>query len=123
MNDPIPHFAMMPWFPRDFASSTLLWPLIARGAYRELLDLQWNLSSVTQAGLLPDDPEALRNAIRATPAEWKVAWPFVEPKFPVITGGRQNARLEQHRQRAVRDYLARQRGAKATNAKRWGRGV
>jgi uncharacterized protein YdaU (DUF1376 family) len=98
MNNTLPPFARMPWYPRDFASSTLLWPLIARGAYRELLDLQWNLSGLTQAGVLPDDPEALRAAIRATIAEWKVAWPLIEPKFPQVAGGRQNARLEKHRQ-------------------------
>lgn len=116
----VPHFAMMPWFPRDFASSTLLWPLIARGAYRELLDLQWNLSSVTQGGVLPDEQEKLRTAIRATSAEWKVAWPHVAPKFPKITGGRQNSRLEHHRQEAVKKYLARRKGALLTNTKRWG---
>jgi uncharacterized protein YdaU (DUF1376 family) len=116
----VPHFAMLPWFPRDFASATLLWPLVARGAFRELLDLQWNLSSVTEPGILPDDEEGLRVAIRATAHEWKVAWPLLEPKFPLIAGGRQNRRLDQHRQEAVRKFLARQRGATATNTKRWG---
>jgi uncharacterized protein YdaU (DUF1376 family) len=113
----VPHFAMLPWFPRDFQSATLLWPLIARGAFRELLDLQWNLSSVTQPGILPDDPEALRVAIRASPAEWKIAWPLVEPKFPLVEGRRQNRRLELHRQEAVKKYLARKKGAAITNAK------
>jgi uncharacterized protein YdaU (DUF1376 family) len=120
MNTGVPQFAMMPWFPRDFASATVLWPLVARGAYRELLDLQWNLSSVSQAGILPDDPEALRSAIRASLTEWKIAWPLIEPKFPLVDGGRLNARLEQHRQEAVRKYLARQKGANMTNRKRFG---
>jgi uncharacterized protein YdaU (DUF1376 family) len=116
----VPHFAMLPWFPRDFASSTLLWPLSARGAFRELLDLQWNLSSTTQPGTLPDDPEALRAAIRASKAEWRIAWPLIEPKFPLIDGGRRNARLEQHRQEAVRKYLSSKKGAAMTNSKRYG---
>ncbi len=119
MTTAVPHFAMLPWFPRDFASATLLWPLIARGAYRELLDLQWNLSSVSQPGILPDDPDALRIAIRATPSEWKVAWPLINPKFPQVEGGRQNLRLEHHRQEAARRYLARQKGARITNERRW----
>ncbi len=114
-----PQFSRLPWYPRDFASSTMLWPLVARGAYRELLDLQWNLSSVTRPGVLPDDPEGLRVAIRATALEWKIAWPCVEPKFPLVPGGRQNGRLEEHRQEAVRRYLARQKGANLTNARRW----
>jgi hypothetical protein len=118
----VPHFAMLPWFPRDFASSTALWPLVARGVFRELIDLQWNLSSLTQPGTLPDDPGALKLAIRATEAEWKIAWPLVEPKFPLVEGGRRNARLELHRQEAVRRYLARKKGATSTNAKRWGIG-
>ncbi len=115
----VPSFSMMPWFPRDFASTTQLWPLVARGAYRELLDLQWNLSSITQPGLLPDDEEALRFAIRATPREWAIAWPYVEPKFPRVPGGRQNARLEQHREQAVAKYLRYRKGAELTNKRRW----
>jgi hypothetical protein len=121
MTESTPQFAMLPWYPRDFASATTLWPLIAKGAFRELLDLQWNLSSVTSAGVLPEQPELLRAAIRASAAEWKIAWPLIEPKFPKLSdGGRQNARLELHRQEAVRKYLARQKGANATNSKRWG---
>jgi uncharacterized protein YdaU (DUF1376 family) len=115
----VPHFAMMPWYPRDFASATVLWPFVARGAYRELLDLQWNLSSVTQAGVLPDDQEALRTAIRATVPQWRIAWQYIEPKFPKVPGGRRNERLEQHRQEAVRKYLSRQKGANLTNSRRW----
>lgn len=108
---------MMPWFPRDFASTTALWPLVARGVYRELLDLQWNMSSLTQPGVLPDDEEALRGAIRVTASDWKIAWPYVEPKFPLVAGGRQNERLEQHRQDSVKRYLARKKGADMTNVK------
>jgi len=120
MTQKLPQLAMLPWYPRDFASATALWPLVARGVYRELIDLQWNLSSVENPGILPEDPDALRMAIRATLTEWKIAWPLVEPKFPPVPGGRQNARLEQHRQDAARKHLKRQQGAKLTNARRWG---
>ena len=44
----------MPWFPRDFRSSTIGWPLIAKAIYRELLDAQWDMER------LPIDPDKLR---------------------------------------------------------------
>ena len=111
-----PQFARMPWYPRDFASSTQFWPLSARAIYRELLDAQWNAGSL-EPGILPDDEDQLRQCARATPAEWKAGWPHVEPKFPKVQGGRQNPRLEQHRQDAVKEYLSRRRGATETNRK------
>jgi len=117
-----PKFARLPWYPSDFASSTRTWPLVARGAYRELLDAQWEVGAGLEPGVLPADPRQLRALVRATPAEWRVAWPLVEPKFPILpTGGRQNRRLEEHRQVALELYLAKKRGADITNAKQ-GRG-
>lgn len=111
-----PQFAKLPWFPRDFASATRVWPLIARAVYRELLDLQWDVGGI-EPGSLPDDEQQLRELVRASPAEWKLAWPYVEPKFPKVEGGRRNARLEEHRAAAVREYQSRQRGAYTTNRK------
>lgn len=61
----LPPFHRMPWYPRDFASATRTWPLVARGAFRELLDAQWDMGG-SQAGLLPADPEELRELARAT---------------------------------------------------------
>jgi uncharacterized protein YdaU (DUF1376 family) len=110
-----PSFPWMRWYPRDFASSTRGWPLIARAVYRELLDAAWDLG-----GALPVDEAALRDIARASPAEWRIAWPLVERKFPIVDGGRRNARLEQHREVAMREYLGRSEGAKAANRKRWG---
>jgi uncharacterized protein YdaU (DUF1376 family) len=115
-----PQFARMPWYPRDFASSTRGWPLVARGVYRELLDSQWDLGGVTHGGILPEDEDALRMLAGATAPEWRIAWPLVEPKFPLVTGGRQNSRLEAHRRAAVDEFLARRKGANETNRKRWG---
>jgi uncharacterized protein YdaU (DUF1376 family) len=114
-----PAFPRMPWYPRDFACATRTWPLVARGVYRELLDAQWDLGG-SLPGVLPDDPDELREIARVNEAEWKVAWRYVAPKFPRIEGGRQNARLEEHRQLAMREYLGRRKGAERTNAKRWG---
>jgi uncharacterized protein YdaU (DUF1376 family) len=114
-----PPFARMPWYPRDFASSTRTWPFSARGVYRELLDAQWDLGG-SQPGILPDDPDQLRELARVPEPDWKVAWRFVAGKFPKIEGGgRQNARLEEHRQMALREFEARRKGAQKTNAKRW----
>jgi len=114
-----PPFARMPFYPRDFRSSTLGWPLIARGAYRELLDAQWD-SGGAGIGTLPDDEEALRSIVGASPAEWKVAWRYIAAKFPQVEGGRRNPRLETHRQAAIEEFEKRRKGAITTNAKRWG---
>jgi uncharacterized protein YdaU (DUF1376 family) len=114
-----PPFHRMPWYPRDFASSTRGWPLAARGAYRELLDAQWDMGGV-DVGTLPDDEEILRGIVGATPAEWKVAWRYVEPKFPRVEEGRRNERLEEHRKVAVERFEKARKGAMTTNTKRWG---
>lgn len=116
-----PQFPKMPWFPRDFRSSTLGWPLAARGVYRELLDAQWDQGGSTGPGTLPADPEALRAIAMAAPTEWKIAWPYIESKFPLADGGRRNERLETHRQACVREYRSRQKGAHTTNTVRWGK--
>jgi uncharacterized protein YdaU (DUF1376 family) len=106
----------MPWYPRDFASATRGWPLAARGAYRELLDAQWDMGS------LPDSENALRAIAMAMPTEWRVAWQFVEPKFPIDSDGRRrNPRLETHRIKAVQLVEKQRNGAAATNAKLWGK--
>ena len=105
----------MPWYPRDFASSTHGWPLVARGAYRELLDIAWDIGS------LPADPKKLRDMIfrDERPAKWFEIWEaYLEEKFPVgADGRRRNPRLEEHRQEAERKYEARaragQQGGKA----------
>ena len=113
-----PPFARMPYYPRDFRSSTLGWPLVARGVYRELLDAQWD-SGGAGVGTLPDDEEALRTIVGASPAEWKTAWRYIAPKFPQVDGGRRNHRLEMHRQTAIEEFVKRRKGALTTNAKRW----
>lgn len=123
MIDKIPNFYRMPWIPRDFASSTRTWPLVARAVYRELLDAQWDIGGVN-IGTLPDDADELRLLARATPTEWRIAWKYIEPKFPPVEGGRRNAKLEEHRAYSNKQRAARAKGAAKTNAMRWGnRGV
>ena len=110
-----PQMSRMPWYPRDFASSTRGWPLAARGAYRELLDAQWDLGS------LPAEPGQLRALAGATPREWNTAWRFIESKMPLGEDGRRrNARLEAHRKRAVEILERRSAAGAAGNAARWG---
>lgn len=104
---------MMPWFPRDFMSSTRGWPLAARGAYRELLDAQWDM------GTLPTDPMELKALVGATDAEWALAWPKIEPKLPINCDGRKNAKLEEHRQKSYELHVKRSQAGQRANAIRW----
>jgi len=111
-----PQMAKMPWYPRDFASATRGWPLVARGAYRELLDAQWDM------GDLPDDHRELRSIAIATPAEWRISWPFIAPKFPTgADGRRRNPRLEIHRRKAIELFKSQSAGGRAGNLSRWSR--
>lgn len=115
LDKPPPQFPRLPWYPRDFASATRGWPLVARAIYRELLDVQWDMGS------LPNDETMLRRMADATEEEWGIAWPIVSAKFVVRDDGTlRNSRLEQHRAQAVDLYRRRSAGAKKTNAKRWG---
>ena len=85
----------MPWYPSSFYASTRTWPFVARAIYRELLDASWD------AGGLPTDHEALRAMIGVTVAEWRSAWPLVQPKFGIGDDGLfRNPRREAHRERA-----------------------
>lgn len=107
-----PQMAKMPWYPRDFASATRGWPLIVRGAYRELLDAQWDM------GALPEDPRELCLIVATTPKEWKACWRLLESKFPVFPDGRRrNPRLETHRVKAVELIRKQRSGAASTNEK------
>ena len=109
-----PQMARLPWYPRDFASSTQGWPLISRAVYRELLDASWDI------GPLPADAEILRRIVGALPTEWDAAWPLVSAKFETGSDGKlRNARLEEHRAKAFTLWQRHSAGARTTNAKRW----
>jgi uncharacterized protein YdaU (DUF1376 family) len=106
-------FALLPWFPANFMSSTRGWSVTARGIYRELLDCQWEI------GGLPADPAALQRLVGATAAEWK-SWPGVEPKFPTCSDGlRRNPTLERHRAHSIERSMK----AAASARERWRKGV
>jgi len=111
---PSTRLAWFPVFTGDMLSETRGWPLVARGAYYELLAAQWDLE------LLPRDAARLRVLIGATPAEWRKVWPHVAGKFPIVGGGRQNPTLEARRAQAYALRERRRAGAKQTNQARWG---
>ncbi len=103
----------MPWYPRDFASSTRGWSLLERGLYRELLDAQWDL------GGLPNDERVLQRIVGATAAEWRAAWHVVSQKFVVCDDGLlRNPKLEEHREKSIGLWRKHSAGANKTNAQR-----
>jgi uncharacterized protein YdaU (DUF1376 family) len=107
-------FPMMPWFPRDFMSSTRGWPLIAKAVYRELLDAQWDMGS------LPGSQTDLKGISGASDSEWEIAWPKIETKFPIQEdGSRKNFRLEEHRIKSQQLSKVRSEAAKKGNEARW----
>jgi hypothetical protein len=69
-------------------------------------------------GALPIDPNELRSLAGATEAEWAIAWPRIEPKFPLNCSGRKNPKLEIHRDKALDLYAKRALGARTANALR-----
>lgn len=104
----------MPWYPGDFLKSTRGWHIAARGAYRELLDHQWDSES------LPEDPEELRAIVANISEEnWRFAWLKIESKFPVskADGKRRNPRLDSERRHAMAVLAAKIRGGKASQKK------
>jgi hypothetical protein len=53
----------------------------------------------------------------AAPAEWRVAWQYIEPKFPIGSDGRRrNPRLENHRIKAVQINEKQRNGAATTSS-------
>lgn len=89
-----------------------LMPPEVEGTYIRLLARQW------LAVTLPADPEQLCRLTKLTPAQWKKAWPLLEPHFPLIDGGayRQNETLHAlHEER--QEFVAKQQ----ENGKKGGR--
>ncbi len=104
--------AMMPWFPRDWIAATRHMTLAERGAYRDLLDFQWEM------GRLPLSVERLTGLLGVTPEEFIRVWPAIEEKFVEIDGFLINERLEEHRKVALTARDKKRHGAELTNAKR-----
>lgn len=103
---------MMPWFPRDFLAATRAMRLAERGAYRDLLDYQWEL------GRLPNGSMRLAMLIGCSEAEFCCIWPSIADKFASDDTHIWNERLEEHRVKAIKARDKHKAGADATNAKR-----
>lgn len=103
----------MPWFPRDFIAATRHLALAERGAYRELLDHQWEL------GRLPTDEMRLARILGVTVDEFRPIWASICDKFESIGGALFNKRLEEHRKESLERRAKKVDGANKTNAKRY----
>jgi len=96
---------MMPWFPRDYICATRHFSLAERGAYSDLLFVEW------EVGPLPNDPVRLARLIGCTIEEFKEVWPAICGKFDDCrdgTGSLVNWRLEEERKKYLA-YRERQR--------------
>lgn len=99
----------MPLYVRDFLTATIGWTASERGHYLTLLMLQWDREG------LPADIDALG---RLSPGVAEV-WGMLQDKFPLEPDGqRRNARLEEHRGRAVELRRKRSEAGKAAAAAR-----
>lgn len=99
----------LPLYVRDFLTSTIGWTACERGHYLTLLMLQWDRDG------LPAELDALD---RLSPGVGDV-WGTLQDKFPVEADGqRRNARLEEHRDRAVELRRKRSEAGKAAAAAR-----
>jgi len=87
--------------------------VLAKGTVHELLDAQF------QKGCLPEDPEQLRVLIQATPAEWRRAWPSVEPLFPASDGRRANPQFDELRATQLRRHKKAVEDGIKGSFKRW----
>lgn len=106
--------AMMPWFPRDFIAATRAMRLVERGAYRELLDYQWEM------GKLPAEHDRLARLLGVSLDEFEDLWPAIKDKFVLNGTGLYNKRLEEHRKKALEQREKKRGAAARTNAKRYG---
>src|SRR5689334_11591018 len=106
-------FPHMPWFTGDFMRETRGWSVTAKGLYRELIDMQWDMGS------LPEDGNRIFAISGATQEEWEKGWHLCEPKFPVVNGKRINPRIEALRAKVSELSTSRSAAGKAGAAARW----
>ena len=92
MKTRLPH---MPFFVNDYIGATRHMTLAERGAYTDLLFLEWNI------GPLPADPARLAAMIGCTSKQFSTVWPTVQQKFSDSPDGLVNERLELHRAKSI----------------------
>lgn len=99
------------WTDRWLSSSAVMLSLECRGLYREMLTLAW-----TQDASLPNDPDQIKQAVRATDPEWKRCWPIIRRRYWRVEDGR----LVNDTQREVyAQSTLRYQHASARARKRW----
>src|SRR5688572_29391018 len=99
----------MPFYFGDFFRSTMGWPLNAICAYFFLLAAQW------EHVVLPCSLSDLAVICRLSRTEFQTLWnKYLKAKFPPVKGGRQNARLELHREESIKRS---KHGTDAANAR------
>ena len=85
----------MPLFVNDYLGATRHMTLAERGAYTDLLFMEWNI------GPLPADPARLSAMIGCTLKQFSAIWPTVKKKFIETAEGLVNERLELHRVKSI----------------------
>lgn len=103
--------SFIPFFGRDFLTSTMGWTAEERGHYLVLLITQWEQGSIPAS---PDRVELMSPGVTQ-------CWRTIEPKFPAGPDGlRRNARMEEHRERAIGLRKRRSEAGAKGNRARWG---
>jgi len=111
----LPH---MPFFVNDYLGATRHMTLAERGAYTDLLFLEWNI------GPLPAESARLAAMIGCTQKQFDSVWPTVKKKFLETEDGLVNERLELHRIKSIqiseKRATAGREGGKTTASKHRG---
>lgn len=114
-----PTFPWFPFYARDWLTDVKVraMPLAVRGAFVELLCLQW------ENGELPNDPEELRVLVGVHEDSWASWWRLLEPKFPEggIPPRRRNRKLEELREEKLEKRRRQSAGGRQAQAKRAGK--
>lgn len=109
----------MPFFVNDYLGATRHMTLAERGAYCDLLFMEWNI------GPLPADPIRLSAMIGCDRKQFAEIWPTVQKKFTETDAGLVNERLELHRIKSIqiseKRATAGREGGNKTAAKYQGR--
>jgi uncharacterized protein YdaU (DUF1376 family) len=86
------HLPVMPFYVRDYITATRGLTLAERGAYFDLLCIEWASGSP-----LPADPARLASLIGCQKRTFEALWPSLRCKFEMTPDGYINERLESER--------------------------
>jgi uncharacterized protein YdaU (DUF1376 family) len=100
-------------YPSDWIRLTAGLSLTAQGALFKLTLIQWD------RGVLPRHQAALKRLAGAEAAEWRRAWPEIEPLLESWDDGLIIPQIERERAEAEVRHARYVHGAGKTNAKRW----